>query len=98
MGDWDMTTLGLGLRGALLAGASMLAFAPVAEAQQKFQCARKGGDFVFAQEAKANSLDMHTSSTISTRNVAMNMFESVMTRDDNMKPIPELAENWCAGM
>ena len=43
------------------------------------------------QEAKVNSLDQMTSSTISTRNVAMNMFESLVTRDENMNPIPELA-------
>ena len=47
---------------------------------------------VFAQEAKVNSLDQMTSATISTRNVAMNMFESLMTRDENMNPIPELAQ------
>jgi peptide/nickel transport system substrate-binding protein len=86
-----MVMFRLGTVGALLAGASLLAFAAPAAAQGKFQCPRKGGDFVFAQEAKANSLDQHTSSTISTRNVAMNMFESLMTRDDNMNPIPELA-------
>jgi len=86
-----MVMFRLGTVGALLAGASVLAFAAPAAAQGKFQCPRKGGDFVFAQEAKANSLDQHTSSTISTRNVAMNMFESLMTRDDNMNPIPELA-------
>ncbi len=78
-----------GTHAALLAGASLLA-ADLASAQA-FQCGRKGGDFVFAQEAKANSLDQHTSSTISTRNVAMNMYESLMTRDENMAPIPELA-------
>jgi hypothetical protein len=38
------------------------------------------------------SLDQHVSSTISTRNIAMNVFESLMTRDENMAPMPELAE------
>ena len=32
-----------------------------------------------------------TSATISTRNIAMNMFESLMTRDENFSPILELA-------
>lgn len=59
---------------------------------QQFTCPKTGGDLVFAQEAKVNSLDQHTSSTISTRNVAMQMFESLMTRDENMNPIPELAQ------
>ncbi|MBM3573291.1 MAG: ABC transporter substrate-binding protein [Alphaproteobacteria bacterium] len=61
-------------------------------AAQHFTCPRTGGNLVFAQEAKVNSLDQHTSSTISTRNVAMHMFESLMTRDENMSPIPELAD------
>ena len=78
-----------GMRVALLAGTAL--FAAEAASAQAFQCGRKGGDFIFAQEAKANSLDQHTSSTISTRNIAMNIFESLMTRDENMSPIPELA-------
>ena len=58
-----------------------------------FACPRTGGDLVFAGEAKLNSLDQHTSNTISTRNVAMNIFESLMTRDETNQPIPELAES-----
>jgi peptide/nickel transport system substrate-binding protein len=81
----------LGLRAALFAGAALAFATGNADAQNTFNCVRKGGNFVFGQEAKANSLDQHTSSTISTRNVAMNMFESLMTRDENMSPIPELA-------
>jgi len=82
-------TIRRGAQAALLAGAAMLV-ADVAAAQ-KFECGRKGGNLVFAQEAKANSLDQHVSSTISTRNIAMNVFESLMTRDENMAPMPELA-------
>jgi peptide/nickel transport system substrate-binding protein len=58
-----------------------------------FECPHKGGDLVFGQEAKVNSLDMHSSSTISTRNIAMHMFEALMTRDENNNPILELAES-----
>jgi peptide/nickel transport system substrate-binding protein len=79
----------IAFRVSLLCGVAALFAAETAQAQ--FQCPRKGGDFVFAQEAKANSLDQHVSSTISTRNIAMNVFESLMTRDENMAPIPELA-------
>jgi len=82
-------TITRGMRAALLAGAALMA-ADAASAQA-FQCGRKGGNLVFAQEAKANSLDQHVSSTISTRNIAMNVFESLMTRDENMAPMPELA-------
>jgi peptide/nickel transport system substrate-binding protein len=58
-----------------------------------FACPKKGGDLVFAGEAKVNSLDQHTSNTISTRNVAMNIYETLMTRDETNQPIPELAES-----
>ena len=34
-----------------------------------------------------------TSITISTRNIAMNIFESLMTRDENFSPILELASS-----
>ena len=57
----------------------------------QFKCPKVGGEFVFGQEANVNSLDQMTSSTISTRNLAMNMFETLMTRDENTAPIPELA-------
>ena len=76
---------------------SLAAFSAAAlaatSASAQFACPKKGGNLVFAQEAKVNSLDQHTSSTISTRNIAMNMFESLMTRDETMAPMPELAES-----
>ncbi len=58
-----------------------------------FTCPKSGGDLVFGQEAKVNSLDMHASSTISTRNIAMHLFESLMTRDEDNNPIFELADS-----
>jgi peptide/nickel transport system substrate-binding protein len=60
---------------------------------QRFTCPVRGGDLVFGQEANVNSLDQHTSNTISTRNIAMNMYETLMTRDENNRPILELAES-----
>ncbi len=75
----------------LAAVACLVLGANGAEAQQ-FSCPKKGGEFVFAQEAKVNSLDMHTSSAISTRNIALNLFESLMTRDENFNLMPELAQ------
>jgi len=50
---------------------------------ERFTCPVRGGDIVFGQEANVNSLDQMTSSTISTRNIAMNIFETLMTRDEN---------------
>jgi len=66
--------------------------ATVAQAEP-FKCPTRGGHFVFGQEANINTLDQMTSLTISTRNIAMNMYESLMTRDDNNNPILELAES-----
>ncbi|MDB5376568.1 MAG: di/peptide transporter substrate-binding protein, partial [Rubritepida sp.] len=61
-----------------------------------FTCPARGGDIVFGQEANVNSLDQMTSNTISTRNIAMNVFETLMTRDENNNPILELAESMVA--
>jgi peptide/nickel transport system substrate-binding protein len=61
-----------------------------------FTCPARGGDIVFGQEANVNSLDQMTSNTISTRNIAMNIFETLMTRDENNNPILELAESMTA--
>jgi peptide/nickel transport system substrate-binding protein len=58
-----------------------------------FKCPKVGGNFVFGQEANVNSLDQMTSSTISTRNIAMNIFEALMTRDESTAPIPDLADS-----
>ena len=58
-----------------------------------FKCPKVGGSFVFGQEANVNSLDQMTSTAISTRNIAMNIFEALMTRDENNNPILDLAES-----
>ena len=58
-----------------------------------FACPRTGGTLTFGQEANANSLDQMTSNTISTRNIAMNVFEALMTRDENNNPILDLADS-----
>jgi peptide/nickel transport system substrate-binding protein len=68
-----------------------LAAAPAIAAP--FSCPRKGGDFTFGQEANVNSLDMMTSSSISTRNAALNIFETLVTRDENYNVIADLADS-----
>ena len=45
----------------------------------------------FAQEADIATLDQMTSSTASTRNIAMNIYEALLTRDENNHPILDLA-------
>lgn len=74
----------------LAAGMAMTALPASAE---PFKCPTSGGNFVFGQEANINTLDQMTSATISTRNIAMNIYKSLMTRDDNNNPILELAES-----
>ena len=59
----------------------------------RFKCPRVGGNFTFGQEANVNSLDMMASSAISTRNIAMNVFETLVTRGDDSRPILELADS-----
>jgi peptide/nickel transport system substrate-binding protein len=74
----------------LLAG---LLLPAVAFAQQPFQCGRKGGDMVFGLEANVAGLDQHASAAGSTRDVSINIYESLITRDDNFKPILQLAQS-----
>jgi peptide/nickel transport system substrate-binding protein len=75
----------------LVAALAGLAAAVTPGSAEPFKCPRVGGNFVFGQEANVNGLDQMTSVTISTRNIAMNIFESLMTRDENFSPILELA-------
>ena len=83
------------LRYAILSTVTALAGLAVATSvsAEPFKCPHVGGNFTFGQEANVNSLDQMASSTISTRNIAMNMFESLMTRDENFNPILELADS-----
>jgi peptide/nickel transport system substrate-binding protein len=67
--------------------------AAVAAQAAPFKCPHSGGTFTFGQEANVNSLDMMASSAISTRNTAMNVFETLVTRDEGSSPIPELADS-----
>jgi peptide/nickel transport system substrate-binding protein len=82
------------IRGAtcalLLSGA---AGALPAVAAQPFQCGHKGGDFTYGLEADVAGLDMQASSAASTRDVAMNIYETLVTRDDHMKPLLQLAQS-----
>ena len=75
-----------------LAACFALAASPLAAAP--FKCPHVGGNFTFGQEANVNSLDQMTSNTISTRNIAMNVFEALMTRDENNHPIVDLADSY----
>ncbi len=73
---------------ALTAGAILTLASAHAE---PFKCPHTGGNFIFAQAANFATLDPMAAGTISTRNIAMNIYESLMTRDENNHPILELA-------
>jgi peptide/nickel transport system substrate-binding protein len=81
------------VRAALLAGASLLFLADPSSAQQQFQCARRGGDMIFGLEARIPMLDQHVTPAGATRNVTMNIFDTLVTRDENMNPLLNLAES-----
>jgi peptide/nickel transport system substrate-binding protein len=81
------------MRGLLATTCLFAGLCTAAAKAEPFRCPHVGGSFVFAQEANVNTLDQMTSSTISTRNIAMNIYESLMTRDENNRPILELAES-----
>ncbi len=77
--------------GPFLMSVAVLALATGGASAQQFSCPKTGGEFVFGQEAKVNSLDPQASATVSTRNIAMNIYETLMTRDENFNVMPDLA-------
>lgn len=77
----------LALTGAVLAAGSGATLA------QGFTCPRTGGDLIYALEARVPSLDWHVSNATASRNVALNVFESLVTRDEQMNPVLELAQS-----
>lgn len=69
-----------------LATALALALAAPAMAQ------KQGGDVVIAMTQAPPSLDPHASSAQVARNVNLHVFETLYARDENAKPVPDLAE------
>ena len=66
---------------ALTSTAIVLAAATGYAQAQAFRCPRVGGDLIYALESKVPGLDQHTSNAGATRNVALNIYESLVTRD-----------------
>lgn len=60
-------------------------------AQETFECPKVGGDLIVAVESGIPTLDQHTTSAGATRNIAMNIYESLITRDADMSPVLDLA-------
>src|SRR5918996_4023114 len=53
---------------------------------------KKGGDVVIAMVQAPPSLDAHVSTAQASRNVTLHVYETLYARDENAKPVPELAE------
>ncbi|MBU3738305.1 MAG: ABC transporter substrate-binding protein [Rhodoferax sp.] len=52
---------------------------------------KKGGDVVIAMTAAPPSLDPHATSAQVARNVNLHIFETLFARDENARPVPDLA-------
>ncbi|WP_019013554.1 ABC transporter substrate-binding protein [Elioraea tepidiphila] len=74
-------TLGLG---AGLLASSAVAAPAIAQ--------RRGGDAVIAITQAPPSLDAHVTSAQAARNINLHMYETLFARDENARPVPELAE------
>jgi len=53
---------------------------------------RRGGDIVIAITQAPPSLDAHVTSAQAARNITLHMYETLFARDENARPVPELAE------
>ena len=80
--------------GAAAVFASFTFLAGLLAAPQTAEAQKRSPMLVFGQEAPPPTLDPHFSTSIATRNVAMHIFEQLVTRDENNAVIPELAEGW----
>jgi len=74
------------LLAALAIGACTVALPGASFAQ------KKGGDVVIAMVQAPPSLDAHVTSAQAARNVTLHLYETLYARDENAKPVPELAE------
>ncbi|MBF9232819.1 ABC transporter substrate-binding protein [Microvirga alba] len=69
-------------------GAVVLTAAPDAALAQ-----RKGGDVIIGMVQAPPSLDAQVTSAQAARNVTLHLYETLFARDENAKPVPELAED-----
>ena len=70
-----------------IALAASLAFALAGPAAAQ----KKGGDVVIAMQSAPPSLDPHATSAQVARNVNLHVFETLYARDENARPVPDLA-------
>ena len=59
---------------------------------ERFECGKRGGNIVFALPANVPNLDQHTQTSLVSGDVGINLFETLVTRDESMRPLLQLAE------
>lgn len=72
---------------ALSVGATALALSPIGGHAQT-----RGGDVVIAITQAPPTLDAQISAMQATRNITLHLFETLYARDENAKPVPDLAQ------
>ena len=82
-------------QGAYLSGTilSLVLIGAMAVGTMPAHAQKKGGTAVIGQEAGPPTLDMHTTTNIAARNVVMQIYEQLITRDESNAPMLELAES-----
>ncbi|MFD1334765.1 ABC transporter substrate-binding protein [Oceanobacillus iheyensis] len=58
------------------------------------ESASQGGDLVIASQADAVSLDPHATNDTPSANVRINIFDNLVTQNEDMELQPSLAESW----
>src|SRR5579864_996207 len=80
---------------ALSLGALLIALNPTAPTSaQSSECGVTGGTIVAAMSTNPPTLDPMLSTTTASRQVAVYIFESLVTYDETYAIIPQLAANW----
>ncbi len=77
-------------RRTLLAGTALTVLATAAPFEARAQV--KGGSLTFVQGSNPPSLDAMVTSSQASRNINMNMYETLYGFSEDVKPIPILAE------
>lgn len=83
---------------ALSVGALLVALSPAAPTSaQPSECGVTGGTIVAAMSTNPPTLDPMLSTTTASRQVAVYIFESLVTYDEAYAIIPQLAASWTSG-
>src|SRR5689334_2481299 len=88
-------TFGLGLFALSMSAAVMVGCASDDLSSNESEEANgNGGDLVVDMQSDAVSLDVHGSNDTASSNVTSNIFETLVTQDENLDLQPGLAEDW----